>query len=116
MKLNTSTIIRVIIWFALYAAWITSLVAFNVFDGLIRSFSPALYIIAIVLGAIAQSIAYGVLPTKKTVLETQKQLGNTSRAEPGAPSGRDRAIGYWLWLGIGAVLYAFWLPFYISEL
>lgn len=110
MKLNLNPWVRFAIAGAIFLFYILTMVAFNWYDGLIRAFAPAMYLLAAFYGIAGAAVTYGVLPTKKAIVETFNQW------QHGTPSGRGKAVGYWKWLAVWVIIFVTWVPIYISEL
>jgi hypothetical protein len=108
MQLKIHPVIRFIIGAGIFLLYMLCLIHWQLFDGIIRSFVPGVYLIAAVLGAAMCAIFYALLPTKKTIDITKKALQSGGK--------NDRVVGYWLWLLCGAIFFVIWLPFYINEM
>lgn len=93
---------------AIFVLFILALVEWAWFDGLLRSFWIAAFLIAAVTGALSAGITYGVLPVKKTV-ELSKEAYKEKKF-------RQAVIGYWTWILIWAVFYCIWVFIRIWDL
>jgi hypothetical protein len=108
MKLNIPNILRFVFGALIFFFYIMGLVQWQWFDGLIHWFAPLVYLIATVAGALMAAALYALLPTKKVVKATPSAIKEGGK--------NNRAVGYYLWLLFGVILFVIWLPFYINEM
>lgn len=116
MKIKLPPAVRFLIAGAIFILYFVALKGQGWFDPMIKSFIPGAFLIAAICGILQQAILYAVLPTKKTIQASNKQLHETRSVEANAPTNRDKAIGYWTWLACGVVFYWIWLVLYIPDL
>lgn len=95
MKLNLPTWAAVVIFLGAMGVYAFLLLG-NTLDGLFPFF---IYLLCGGVSWIMCGASYGVLPSVKAYRETLKQAQNTRVVEPGAPTARDIAFGYWKWYG-----------------
>jgi hypothetical protein len=101
-------VVRFLIVAAIVAFYIVALVQWGWFDGLLKSFWIAAFLIAIVAGALCAGITYGVLPVKKTVQQSKDAFADKKF--------RSAVIGYWTWILIWAVFFCIWMFVRIYDL
>lgn len=100
--------IRFAITGAIFVLYLLALVQWAWFDGLLRSFFPAAFIIAFVAGALCAGITYGVLPIKKTVQQSKEAFADKKY--------RQAVIGYWTWIFIWGIFFCIWMFIRIYDL
>jgi hypothetical protein len=93
--------LRFLIVAGIFTFYLLALVQWGWFDGLLRSFWIAAFLIAALVGALCAGITYGVLPIKKTV-----ELSKEAYAEK---KFRKAVIGYWTWIGLWTFFFCIWM-------
>jgi hypothetical protein len=101
-------VVRFLIVAAIFVFYLLALVQWAWFDGLIRSFFPAAFLIAFVVGTLCAGITYGVLPVKKTVEQSKVAYADKKT--------RQAVIGYWTWIFIWGIFFCLWMFVRIYDL
>lgn len=100
--------LRFLIVAGIFVLFLLALVQWGWFDGLLKSFWIAAFLIAVAVGALCAGITYGVLPVKKTVQRSKEALADKKY--------RKAVIGYWTWIAIWSLFFCIWMFIRIYDL
>ncbi len=115
MKLNLPTWANVVIFFTVFGLFWASL-PLGWCDGLLKSFSPAVFVIGFLDGMLGAAFAYDVMFGKKTIAATKDAQKYTNITQANASSYKQRSWGYWIWLACGGVLNIVFIILRIGDL